>query len=384
MHRAHFELTVLAMDQVIKETGETPLLMITPAVGPTQPGDIAPEVRVHCYQKILSKYSELKGMSQPKLVLLPLSMRMAGPREAVFHSIIRRNYGCTHFIVGRDHAGPSAKKADGSSFYGPYDAHVLMKRVEPKVGIKAILGQNVAYVSGDKGGFLPADQVPEGAVVQNVSGSDFRRMLEKFEEVPDFFSFKEVVDELRIHYRPKHQQGLVIYLTGLPCSGKSTLARAVECMIRERVGEGRKITVLDGDLVRLNLSKGLGFSKEDRSSNVRRIGFVASEVAKHRGIAIAANIAPFVEDRKFNRDAVAREGGNYFEVYVETPVSECEKRDVKDLYAKARAGVIKNFTGVSDPYEIPVDPELVVKTDCSVEESASSIIKALMEREYIQ
>jgi len=387
MHRAHFELTCDALRRAKEETGQDEAtLLLTPAMGPTQPGDISSDVRLRCYSAILPYYKKIyghEGIKEPNMVILPLAMRMAGPREALWHAIIRRNYGCTHFIVGRDHAGPSSKNANGEAFYGPYDAHELMIKYEDKLGIKPILARMITYVGEENGGYLPIDKIPPGVEAMNISGTEFRKMVENKEAVPEWFGFKEAVAELRAHYRKGKELGLVLYFTGLPCSGKSTVANAVDAALRERIGETRKVTILDADIIRTHLSKGLGFSREDRSMNVRRIGFVASEVAKHGGICLVANIAPFKEDREVNRRLIESSGGVYIEVHVDTDVDLCESRDVKGLYAKARAGQIKDFTGVNDPYEVPENPEIRVPTNCALSESLDRIMKYLEELEYI-
>lgn len=344
------------MAEVAKSTGKDAHLMITPAVGPTQPGDVDYRVRVRCYEKILGHYAE-----EPFLVLLPIAMRMAGPREAVWHAILRRNFGCTHFIVGRDHAGPSVRRSDGSTFFGPYDAHKLLEEFAPELGITPVFGRNMVYC-GDELGYLQESEVPKSIQTQSISGTKFREMLIKRDPIPPWFCFADVVEELHAAYLPLHQRGLCVYFTGLPCAGKSTLACALEAVLLEARSESRKVTVLDADIIRTHLSKGLGFSKEDRSLNVRRIGYVASEIVKHGGICLVANIAPYKEDRDYNRRMIEAVGGNYVEIFVSTPLEICEQRDIKELYKKARIGIIKQFTGISDPYEAPEEPDLMVNS----------------------
>lgn len=356
MHRSHYELTRQAMKDAAEMSGEPAHLIISPAVGPTQTGDVDYRVRVRCYERILPHYEE-----EPLLLLLPLAMRMAGPREAVWHACIRRNFGCTHFIVGRDHAGPSVKKTDGTSFYGPYDAHELLKKLSTELGITPVFGKNMLY-TGPEHGFVQEGKTPEGAELQYISGTAFRQMLIKREPVPEWFCFGDVVKELHAEYRPLHRRGLCVYFTGLPCSGKSTLACALEAVLLECPTEERKVTVLDADIIRTHLSRGLGFSREDRQLNVRRIGYVASEIAKHGGICLVANIAPYKEDRDYNRQLIESAGGHYVEVHVSTPLEVCEARDIKELYKKARLGQIKQFTGISDPYEVPESPEFIVNS----------------------
>ncbi|CEL95793.1 unnamed protein product [Vitrella brassicaformis CCMP3155] len=379
MHRSHFELTRQALREASEETGKKAHLLLTPAVGPTQPGDVEYHIRVRCYKRLLKYY----GDDSVKLVLLPLAMRMAGPREAAWHAIIRRNYGCTHFIVGRDHAGPSAKKKDGSPFYGPYEAHETLKSVQDELGIRPVFGREMVYVGEEHGGYLQRSQVPEGVPTQNISGTQQRHMLQSREPIPSWFSFPDVVEELHKFYLPFHERGFCCYFTGLPCSGKSTLAIAVEAAISENDSERRNVTILDADIIRTHLSKGLGFLREDRSMNVRRIGYVASEIVKHRGICLVANIAPYDEDRQFNRNLITSAGGGYVEVFVNTPLELCEQRDVKGLYKKARQGIIKQFTGISDPYEPPRSPELCLETTEDVSNHVQQVMDYLVANKWI-
>eukprot|EP01069_Polyplicarium_translucidae_P008940 Polyplicarium_translucidae@DN3274_c15_g1_i2.p1 len=378
MHRSHFELTRQALREASAEEGKPAQLLLTPAVGPTQPGDVEYHIRVRCYKQLLRYYGE----DSVRLVLLPLAMRMAGPREAVWHAIIRRNFGCTHFIVGRDHAGPSVRMRSGEPFYGPYEAHQLLKSVQHELGIKPIFGKNMVYVE-EVDSFMEDDQVPSGLHPRNISGTQFRSLLEMRQPVPSWFSFPEVVEELHKFYVPNDARGLCVYFTGLPCAGKSTLAVAVEAAIQETENENRRVTVLDADIIRRHLSRGLGFSREDRQLNVRRIGYVASEVVKHGGICLVANIAPYKEDRLFNRQLISSTGGGYIEVYVSTPLDVCESRDIKELYQKARQGVIKQFTGISDPYEVPEHPDLVVDSSADIEARVQSVLEHLRSKRWI-
>ncbi|PFH31274.1 sulfate adenylyltransferase/adenylylsulfate kinase [Besnoitia besnoiti] len=377
MHRSHYELTKLALRKVKAELSKQPHLLLTPAVGPTQPGDVPYPVRVRCYKKLLSHYEKDEAM----MTLIPLPMRMAGPRECVWHALIRKNFGCTHFIVGRDHAGPSTLTKDGQKFYGAYDAHKLLAAVAADLGIIPVFGQEMVYL-GEEKGYCSAEEVGETDkdLIRTISGSQFRKMLEQRQSIPAWFSFPEVVDELKKFYKPNHQRGLCIYFTGLPCSGKSTLAQALESALLEKEEETRRITLLDADVVRQHLSRGLGFSREDRSTNVRRIGYIASEIAKHGGICLVANIAPYAVDRDFNRHLISSTGGLYIEVYVSTPLSVCEQRDVKELYKKARQGIIKQFTGISDPYEPPINAEVVVDSSSDLREKIRMIVAYLREK----
>ena len=347
MHRAHQELTFRAARECEAN------LLIQPVVGMTKPGDIDHYTRVRCYEHILEQYPE----QTTALSLLNLAMRMAGPREAVWHAIIRKNYGCTHFIVGRDHAGPG-NDASGKPFYDPYEAQELLRQHEEELDITMVPFRNMVYVE-DKAQYLAEDEIAPDQKVLSISGTEFRRRLAEGLEIPDWFSYPKVVEELRISHPPRHQQGFTVFFTGLSGSGKSTIANALLVKLLEN--GGRKVTLLDGDLVRKNLSSELGFSKEHRDLNILRIGYVASEITKFGGIAICAPIAPYAATRRQVREVVEANGG-FIEVHVATPLEVCEQRDRKGLYAKARAGIIKEFTGISDPYEVPEEPELAVDT----------------------
>jgi len=347
MHRAHQELTFRAAKEVEAN------LLIQPTVGMTKPGDVDHYTRVRCYEHLLKAYPE----QTTALSLLPLAMRMGGPREAVWHAIIRKNYGCTHFIVGRDHAGPG-KDSKGKPFYGPYDAQNLMKEHEKELGITMVPFKNMVYVE-DKAQYFPEDEVEAGARTLDISGTELRRRLQEGADIPEWFSFPEVVAELRRTHPPRHRQGFTVFFTGLSGSGKSTVANALMVKLMEM--GGRPVTLLDGDLVRKHLSSELGFSKEHRDLNIQRIGYVASEITKNGGIAICAPIAPYAATRKVVREMVEPLGG-FVEVHVATPIEVCEARDRKGLYAKARAGILKGFTGIDDPYEVPEKPELRLDT----------------------
>jgi sulfate adenylyltransferase len=345
MHQAHVELTRRAAAE------EKAKLLIHPVIGLTKPGDVDHYTRVRCYESILERYPQ----GTMALSLLPLAMRMGGPREAVWHAIIRRNYGCDSLIVGRDHAGPGNDSA-GKPFYGPYDAQELLSKHQDEIGVKMIPFKLRVYVK-DRDEYMPVDEVPEDLETLNISGTDLRHMLDQGLEIPEWFSYPEVVSELRHAQPPLNKRGFTIFFTGLPSSGKSTLANGLLVKMLEH--GSRPVTLLDGDIVRLNLSNELGFSREHRSVNVRRIGFVASEITKNRGIAICAPIAPYEIDRQFNRELISRYGG-YIEVHISTPLEVCEQRDVKGLYAMARAGKLKQFTGIDDPFELPATAELTI------------------------
>lgn len=369
MHRAHVELTFRAAK------GVEASLLIHPSVGMTKPGDVDYFTRVRCYQLLLPKYPQ----NTAKLSLLPLAMRMGGPREAIWHALIRKNHGVTHFIVGRDHAGPG-KDTDGKPFYGPYDAQELYKKHEADIGVTMVPFQMMVYLE-DQDKYFPQDEVPKGARVLDISGTELRQRLNEGRDIPGWFTYPEVVQELRRSFPPRHKQGVTIFFTGLSGSGKSTIANVLLTKFLEM--GGRPVTILDGDLVRKHLSSELGFSKEHRDINIRRIGYVASEITKNGGIAICAPIAPYDATRKAVRQMIEPHGG-FILVHVSTSVEVCEQRDRKGLYAKARAGILKEFTGISDPYEVPENAEVVINTgELSPEEAAQTIILHLEREGFI-
>jgi sulfate adenylyltransferase len=347
MHRAHQELTFRAAIDVEAN------LLIHPVVGMTKPGDVDHFTRVRCYEHLLSHYPE----QTTSLSLLPLAMRMGGPREAAWHALIRKNYGCTHFIVGRDHAGPGNDR-NGKPFYGPYDAQKIMEDYADELGITMVPFRNMVYVE-DRAQYEPDDEIAEGTRTLNISGTELRRRLHDGVDIPDWFSFPDVVAELRRTHPPRHKQGFTVFFTGLSGSGKSTVANALMVKLMEM--GGRPVSLLDGDVVRKHLSSELGFSKEHRDLNIQRIGYVASEITKNGGIAICAPIAPYAQTRRNVRGMIEPVGG-FIEIHVATPIEVCEVRDRKGLYAKARAGLIKGFTGIDDPYEVPENPEMAIDT----------------------
>ncbi|WP_370250972.1 bifunctional sulfate adenylyltransferase/adenylylsulfate kinase, partial [Nioella sp.] len=350
LHRAHQELTFRAAKEAQAN------LLIHPVVGMTKPGDVDHFTRVRCYEAVLDKYPG----STTTMSLLPLAMRMAGPREAVWHGLIRKNYGCTHFIVGRDHAGPG-KNSAGEDFYGPYDAQDLFRAHQEEMGIEMVDFKHMVYVQ-ERAQYEPADEIEDrdNVTILNISGTELRRRLQEGLEIPEWFSFPEVVKELRRTKPPRSQQGFTVFFTGFSGSGKSTIANALMVKLMEM--GGRPVTLLDGDIVRKNLSSELGFSKEHRDLNIRRIGYVASEITKNGGIAICAPIAPYATTRRAVREDVEQFGA-FVEVHVATSIAECERRDRKGLYKLAREGKIKEFTGISDPYDVPQNPELSIETE---------------------
>ena len=348
LHRAHQELTFRAAKDAAAN------LLIHPVVGLTKPGDVDHFTRVRCYEAVQDKYPA----ATTTMSLLNLAMRMAGPREAVWHGLIRKNHGCTHMIIGRDHAGPGNNSA-GEDFYGPYDAQDLFRTHQDEIGIEMVDFKHMVYVQ-ERAQYEPADEVEDGATVLNISGTELRRRLREGLEIPEWFSFPEVVNELRRRYPPRAKQGFTVFFTGFSGSGKSTIANALMVKLMEM--GGRPVTLLDGDIVRKNLSSELGFSKEHRDLNIRRIGYVASEITKNGGIAICAPIAPYATTRRAVREDIEAFGA-FVEVHVATSIEECERRDRKGLYKLAREGKIKEFTGISDPYDVPETPELSLDTE---------------------
>jgi sulfate adenylyltransferase len=359
MHRAHRELTLRAAEQVGAK------LLIQPSVGRTKPGDVDHYTRVRCYRALLDHYPK----DHAALSLLPLAMRMGGPREALWHAIIRKNYGASHFIVGRDHAGPG-NDANGKPFYDPYAAQHLLATHQDELGIEIVPFPAMVYAA-NRDTYLPQNEVGDKDEVRDISGTELRRRLHSGESIPEWFTFPEVVNILRERHPVNAREGFALFFTGLSGSGKSTLAQAVLARLLET--GSRPVTVLDGDEVRRHLSKGLGFSREDRDANITRIGYVASEVVRHGGVAICAPIAPYAGARDEARQLV-RAHGRFVEIHVSTPLEVCEARDRKGLYAAARAGKIKGFTGIDDPYETPASPELRVDTSQRTVTDAADIV----------
>ncbi|OLB92601.1 MAG: adenylyltransferase [Actinobacteria bacterium 13_2_20CM_2_66_6] len=369
LHRAHLELTLRAAKEVEAN------LLIHPVVGLTKPGDVDHYTRVRCYQSIMPSYPH----GTATLSLLPLAMRMGGPREAVWHGIIRKNHGVTHFIVGRDHAGPGSD-GSGKAFYGPYEAQELFREFEGELGVTMVPFRQMVYVES-RDEYMPEDEVPNGARVLSISGTEQRRRLNEGKDLPAWFTPPAVAQELRRSYPPRSRQGVTVFFTGLSGSGKSTVAGVLLVKLME-IG-GRPVTLLDGDLVRKHLSSELGFSRADRDLNILRIGFVASEITKNGGIAVCAPIAPYDATRREVRKMVEA-GGGFILVHIATPLEVCESRDRKGLYAKARAGLVKEFTGISDPYEEPVDADLVIDTtSITPAEAAQEVILHLEREGYI-
>jgi len=370
LHRAHEELTRRAAEDI------DGVLLLHPVVGLTKPGDIDYFTRVRTYRALANNYYDPNHML---LALLPLAMRMAGPREALWHALIRRNYGANHMIIGRDHASPG-NDSNGKPFYGPYDAQDLVKGVEEELGVKAVPFGEFVYLP-DEQRYEDVRRLKPNATVAQLSGTQARDWYrEGGVDLPDWFARPEVAAAIAETYPPRFKQGFCIWFTGLSAAGKSTTAEILTVLLQEL---GRQVTLLDGDVVRNNLSRGLGFSKDDRDANIRRIGFVASEIVRHHGAVICAAVSPYRSTRNGVRSLVGAE--RFIEVFVNTPIEECERRDSKGMYLKARRGEIKNFTGIDDPYEPPLQPELELNTTThTAEENARLIIDYLTERGFVK
>ncbi len=369
LHRIHEALTKLAADEI------DGALLLHPVVGTTKPGDVDHYSRVRIYRILIEKYY---NQDRTLLSLLPLAMRMAGPREALWHAIIRRNFGATHLVVGRDHAGPG-KDSAGNPFYGPYQAQELVAKYAEETGVKPVPFQELVYLP-EKGDYVQKNQVPSGAKTYAISGTQVREeYLAKGKPLPEWFTRPETAAILTQMYPPKHKRGFCIWFTGLSGAGKSTTARVLTSLLLER---GRPVTILDGDVVRTHLSKGLGFSQEDRNTNILRIGFVVGEIVRHNGVAVCAAVSPYRAARNEVRKAIG--DGRFIEIFVDTPLEICEERDDKGLYARARRGEITGFTGVDDPYQPPLNPEIVIETvDVKAEENARKIMTYLVNQGFL-
>ena len=369
LHRSHEELTKRAARQV------GGALLVHPAVGLTRPGDVDHYTRVRTYMALVKHHYDAR---RTLLSLLPLAMRMAGPREALWHALIRRNYGASHFIVGRDHAGPG-KDSAGRPFYGPYEAQELVARHAEETGVQVVPFREMVYLP-DEDRYEEVEKVPSGARVLSISGTQVRdEYLAQGRPLPAWFTRPETAAVLADMSPPRHKQGFCVWFTGLSGAGKSVTAEALIALLLER---GRQVTLLDGDVVRTHLSKGLGFSRADRDTNIHRIGFVASEIVRHGGAVVCAAVSPYRAARDHCRSLFGE--GRFLEVFVDTPLEVCEQRDTKGLYAKARRGELPEFTGVSDPYERPVAPELTITTtDAAPEENARRILALAGERGFV-
>lgn len=370
LHRVHEELIKRATQRV------DGVLLLHPVVGLTKPGDVDHYTRVRTYKALVQTADDADHIL---LALLPLAMRLAGPREALWHALIRRNYGANYLIVGRDHASPGVD-SEGQPFYGSYDAQALVEQYSAELGVGVIPFEELVYLP-DENRYEEVSHVSPRARTASISGTQVRQeYLSKGRKLPDWFTRPEVAEILAEAYPPRHQQGVCIWFTGLSGAGKSTTAEVLTVFLLER---GRQATVLDGDVVRTHLSKGLGFSKEDRDANIRRIGFVAAEIVRHGGVAVCAAVSPYRLTRNEVRDMVGQE--HFIEVFVDTPLEVCEQRDAKGMYAKARRGEITAFTGIDDPYEPPTHPELTLDTVVQTpEENAYRILAYLIQRGFVR
>lgn len=370
LHRVHEELTKRAAEEV------GGALLLHPVVGMTKPGDVDHYTRVRTYKLLVERFYE---PGRALLALLPLAMRMAGPREAVWHAIIRRNYGANHLIVGRDHASPGVN-SEGKPFYGPYDAQELATRYRDELGVGVVPFRELMYLP-EEDRYEEVSKIPPHVRTASISGTQVREeYLNDGRPLPTWFTRPEVAEILRETYPPRHRQGVCIWFTGLSGSGKTTTAEVLTVLLLEH---GRQATVLDGDVVRTHLSKGLGFSKEDRDTNIRRIGFVAAEIVRHEGVVICAAVSPYRATREDVRNMVGQE--HFVEVFVDTPLEVCEQRDLKGMYAKARRGEIKGFTGIDDPYEAPPNPEVTLDTVAhTAEQNARRILEYCQRQGFVR
>jgi len=370
LHRVHEELTKRATQEV------DGVLLLHPVVGMTKPGDVDHYTRVRTYKALAQRYYDPDRIL---LSLLPLAMRLAGPREAVWHALIRRNYGANYLIVGRDHAGPGLD-SKGQPFYGPYDAQELAGRFSDELGVGVIPFRALVYLP-DEGRYEEVSKIPPQARTASISGTEVREeYLNNGRQLPDWFTRPEVAEILAETYPPLHKQGMCIWFTGLSGAGKSTTAQVLTVLLLEH---GRQVTVLDGDVVRTHLSKGLGFNKEDRDVNIRRIGFVAAEIVRHGGTVVCAAVSPYRATRNDVRNMVGKD--HFVEVFVDTPLDVCEQRDTKGLYVRARRGEITGFTGIDDPYEPPRHAEIVLDTVAHTpEENARRILDYLSQRGFVR
>jgi sulfate adenylyltransferase len=370
LHRVHEELTKRATQSV------DGVLLLHPVVGMTKPGDVDHYTRVRTYKALAANYYET---GRVLLSLLPLAMRMGGPREALWHALIRRNFGANYFIVGRDHAGPG-NDSTGKPFYGPYEAQELVKSYSEELGVSMLPFSELVYLPEEQR-YEETSKISKNARVASISGTQVRQdYLNNGRKLPEWFTRPEVAEILAETYPPKHRQGVCIWFTGLSGAGKSTTAEVLTVLLHEH---GRQITMLDGDVVRTHLSKGLGFSKEDRDVNIRRIGYVASEIVRHGGLVICAAVSPYRATRNDVRNLVGKD--RFVEVFVDTPIGVCEERDVKGMYAKARRGEIKGFTGIDDPYEVPLHAEIVLDTTTHTpEKNGRLILNYLIEKTFVR
>jgi sulfate adenylyltransferase len=370
LHRVHEELTKRATQE------RDGVLLLHPSVGMTKPGDVDHFTRVRTYKALAQRYYD---QDRILLSLLPLAMRMGGPREAVWHAIIRRNHGANHLIVGRDHAGPG-NDSSGKPFYGPYDAQQMVEKYSEELGVTAVPFQMLVYLP-DEDRYEEVTKISKDTKTASISGTQVREQyLHNGKQLPEWFTRPEVAEILAETYPPRYRQGVTVWFTGLHNAGKSTTAGVLTTLLQEY---GRNVTLLDGDVVRTHFSEGLGFSKEDRDEHMRRIGYVASEITRHGGIAVCAAVSPYRATRNEVRNMIGQE--NYIEVFVDTPLEVCEQRDTKGLYARARRGEIQGFTGIDDPYEKPQHPEITIGTlNRTPEENAREVLRMLIDKGFVR
>jgi sulfate adenylyltransferase len=370
LHRVHEELTKRATEE------KDGVLLLHPVVGMTKPGDVDHFTRVRTYKALSQRYYDGDRIL---LSLLPLAMRMAGPREALWHAIIRRNYGANHLIVGRDHAGPG-KDSQGNPFYGPYDAQELVSEMKDEIGVEVVPFRLFVYLP-DEGRYEEISKITDDMKTASISGTQVREeYLQNGKKLPTWFTRPEVAEILSETYPPRHRQGICVWFTGLHNAGKSTTANVLTSLLQEY---GRQVTLLDGDVVRTHFSEGLGFSKEDRDDHIRRMGYVASEIVRHGGVAICAAVSPYRATRNDVRNMVGQD--HYIEIFVDTPLEICEERDTKGMYARARRGEVRGFTGVDDPYEAPQNPEIRLNTvHNTAEVNARLIVEELATRGFLR
>ena len=366
IHRYHFEMTKRI---ALEYSGN---LLIHPAMGETKLGDIPASYRIQCYKKVLPYYPK----NIAKLALIPLAMRMAGPKEALLHTLIRKNFGCTHFIIGRDHSGPGIDSR-GNAFYSPYASQDYVRKYAQEIGIDIINCEEVVYQT-KKAKYCYLREVSKDEAFERISGTTLRRLIKLQHEIPSWMTFPEVAEQLKKYYSHHDQRGVTLFFTGLSGSGKSTIATALKKHLE--ILTDRKVTLLDGDVIRHLLSKDLSFTEQDRNTHIERLAFIASEINKHRGICICAAISPFSSARHTARTVISKRG-HFFEIYLSTPISVCEERDVKGLYEQARKGKIPHFTGISQVYEKPMSADCVIDTSkTTISASVSIIINMLRDQ----
>jgi len=369
MHRAQFEF---CLKSAIENEAN---LLLHPQVG----GDITDAPGYFGLVRSFLAIRERFPAATTQLSLLPAPPREASACALLLRAIVARNYGCSLLIAGGEH------QADGNCRRGedlaPPHADLPVAELVGKIGVQLIAYPRMVYVE-DRAEHLPESNAPANARLLTLSGEEFQRRMRAGLKIPDWYSFPEVLSELHRQSPPRERQGFTVFFTGLSGSGKSTLARALTARLMEM--GGRSVTLLDGDIVRRHLSSELGFSKAHRDINVRRIGFVAAEITKNRGIAICAPIAPYRLTRRDVRAMIEAVGG-FVEIHVATPIETCESRDRKGLYAKARAGLIPEFTGVSDPYEVPENPELAIDTThLGIDEAVQQVLLKLEHEGYLR